>query len=117
VKRVLGKVGAVLGDGSEEMSEDMMTVVRALSARKELWAVVTAVLPIVAVVDETSPELIREQYSEVFAGLGMDADNERDLALLTGAVESAKWILMAAELAGVDPERFWQSYIARSAAA
>lgn len=91
----------------------MMTVVRALSAREDLWAVVTAVLPIVAVADEADSDSIRDQYRDVFAGLGMDAESERDLALLTGAVETAKWILLAAEVAGVDPEKFWRSYLAR----
>lgn len=96
------------------MSEEMMTLVRALSARDDLWAVVTAVLPIVAAADDTDPAALREQYGEVLAALGLDPESERDLALLTGAVETAKWILISAEISGVDPEKFWQRYVARS---
>lgn len=90
-----------------------MTVVRALSARQPLWETVTAVLPIVSAEDDADPALIRERYSDVFAALGMSADSERDLALVTGAVETAKWVHMAAELAGVNPEKFWQNYLAQ----
>ena len=89
------------------------TVTRALSARESLWAVVTAVFPIVAAEDDLDPVLVRERYADVFAALGMSASSERDLALITGAVETAKWVHMSAELAGVDPSRFWQSYLAR----
>ncbi len=93
----------------------MLTVVRAMGVRQDLWAVVTAVLPIVASADEVNPDLIREQYGSVFTELGMDPASERDLALLTGAVETAKWILMSAEIAGVDPEVFWASYLRQHA--
>lgn len=91
----------------------MMTVVRALSAREPLWVTVTAVLPIVAAEGDADPTTLRDRYGDVFASLGMSAHSERDLALITGAVETSKWVLMAAELAGVDPEKFWQNYLAR----
>lgn len=92
----------------------MMTVTRALSAREPLWAAVTAVLPIVAREGDLDPVELRERYGYVFAALGMSAYSDRDLAVITGAVETATWVIVAAELAGVDPEKFWQSYLARS---
>lgn len=94
----------------------MMTLVRALSARKSFWEVVTAVLPIVQQGDfDVDYNQIREHYREVFAALDMRADSDRDIALLTGAVETAQWVLMSAQLADVDPELFWQNYLAQRA--
>lgn len=91
----------------------MMTVVRALSAREPLWAAVTAVLPLVAGEDDIDAGVLRARYGEVFAAMGLSSDSDRDLALLTGAVETAKWVVVASEMAHVEPERFWQSYLAR----
>lgn len=91
----------------------VQTVARALSVREPLWQAVTAVLPIVVSTADPDPGQLREQYREVFAALGMSASSERDLALLAGAVETAKWVGVAAEMAGVDPQLFWQRYLAR----
>lgn len=89
------------------------TVARALSVREPLWQVVTAVLPIVADDSDPDPEVLRGQYHDVFVALGMSSSSDRDLALLAGAVEIAKWVSVAAELGGVDPAQFWQRYLAR----
>lgn len=92
----------------------MVTLVRALSARDDLWAVVTAVLPIVADSDEMDADVVRDRYGDLLAALGLDADSERDLALLTGAVEMSRWVVISAELAGVDPEKWWRRYVETS---
>lgn len=103
----------VADDGSEETREEMMTMIRAVSAREPFWEAVTVVLPIVSGEDDATVEQLRERYGSVFAVLGLDARSDRDLALITGAVETAKWVLMSSELAGVDPEVSWQSYLAQ----
>jgi hypothetical protein len=95
------------------MNSKMSTILRALNIRDDLFVVVSAVLPIVVKSEEDiDPHFFREKYGEIFESLGMSADSERDLALLSGAVETAKWIIIAAEGAGVDPERAWQVYLA-----
>jgi hypothetical protein len=98
---------------NEEMNSKMSTMLRALNVRDDLWVVVTAVLPIVARSEEDIDfDSFRENYSGVFEALGMSADSDRDLALLSGAVETSRWIVVAAEGMGVDPIKSWQNYLA-----
>lgn len=95
----------------EEMTSP--TVVRAISARDDLRAIVTAVLPIVTETDALDSDVLQSRYGELLAALGLDAESERDLALLTGAWEVAKWVAISAEAHGVDPVMWWSRYISR----
>lgn len=91
----------------------MSTMLRALNVRDDLWVVISAVLPVVARSEEyIDQDSFRENYRDVFEALGMSGDSERDLALLSGAVETSRWIVVAAEQAGADPLRSWQNYLA-----
>ncbi|MFA7264784.1 MAG: hypothetical protein WC054_00490 [Candidatus Nanopelagicales bacterium] len=101
-------------DDFKEEVDEMMTATRALSEREPLWEVVTAVLPIVAAEDaDMSAAMFRARYADLFARLGLRADSDRDIALLTGGVETARWVVVASEVANVDPAEFWRGYITK----
>lgn len=89
----------------------VQTVTQVISVRESLWQAVTAVLPIVLAQGEIDPREVRSQYQGVFVALDLHPSSERDLAILAGAVETAKWVGLSAEMAGVDPELFWQQYL------
>jgi hypothetical protein len=89
----------------------MLTVAHAMTDREILWSTVTAVLPLIDGEFDEDREGGREWLRPVFAALGLHASSDRDVALITGAMELAKWVRVCAEMVGATPERTWQNYM------
>lgn len=91
----------------------MTAAVRVLGAREDLCALVTALLPVISAESEDPSEL-RSRYADVLSGLSLSADSDRDMALLTGAMEVARWVAFASDIAGVNSKQLWQNYMTRT---
>lgn len=88
-----------------------MMAVRARDARSDLRAAVTAVLPVVAAGYADS----REALGEALRAAGLGDGSDRDLALIAGAVESARAFVLIGECLESDPSDVWTAYLQQSA--
>lgn len=95
--------------GFEEI-EGEGVLVRAQDAQGDLRAAVTAVLPMVLRGDDSV-----EEVRCALAALGIQSGSDRDLAILAGAVQSAKAFVLLAEAIDADPQLVWQTYISEAA--
>lgn len=80
-------------------------------AQLDLRAAVTALLPMVS----SDQEGCRERLREALADSGIGSGSDRDLALIAGALQSARVFVLLAESMEVDPGRLWQTYLAHAA--
>lgn len=62
---------------------------------------------------DISPEQ-RRQYSGLFRNLGLSAESDRDLALLAGATEIAKWVIVSAEQLDMHASEVWEARLKES---
>lgn len=95
-----------LAGGKAEEGDDML--VRAREQQADLRAAVTAVLPVVAAGQVDS----RDAISSALGAVGFGTGSDRDLALLAGALQSARAFVLLGECLGADPEQVWQDYLA-----
>ena len=102
--------GQAVGVGEVE-GEDVLTV-RTREAQGDVRAAVTAVLPLVMEGGDT-PEDIRSALQL----LGIGTCSDRDLAVLAGAVHTAKAFALLGESLDVDPRQVWSAYVAQTEAA
>lgn len=86
-----------------------MLTVRTREAQGDVRAAVTAVLPLMMDGDE-SPEAVRDALQV----LGIRMCSDRDLAVLAGAVHTAKAFALLGESLDVDPRVVWQTYLAQA---
>lgn len=102
-------------NGMKESVNVVQTEIRALSDRADLYSIVTALLPLIVHEDFPTHADSRELLSGALSGLNLDASDERTMAMLPGAVETALWVVTTAGLADVDAVSLWQDYASRHA--
>lgn len=85
-----------------------MLAVRAREQQADLCAAVTAVLPVVA----AGRMDCRDEVSSALGAAGIGSGSDRDLALIAGALQSARAFVLLGECLGADPEQVWQDYLA-----
>jgi hypothetical protein len=83
-----------------------MVMARVREQEQDLFAVVTAVLPMMKTSSDESVDWTRRALEVI----GVGSRTDRDLALLAGAVRTARMLMLLGDALDADPEEVWKSY-------
>lgn len=72
---------------------------------------VTLVIPLILEAEAGATQEELDPMARVVTFLGLDANSDADLALMASSVEIARWVIVSAEIQGVDAAALWAKHV------
>lgn len=77
----------------------------------QLLELVTLTIPVVLAAEAGATQEELNPMATVVKFLGLHSDSDADLALIAASVETARWVIVAAENQGADPAELWAEHV------